>query len=56
MGMVEKRVLEVKTEESGTEEIDEHVQDEAAGRDGGAILSKSRKGALLCGLHLAKDV
>jgi hypothetical protein len=56
MGMAEEWVLEIKTEESSAEEINECVRDEAAGRDGGAILTKSGKGTFLRRLHLAKDV
>jgi hypothetical protein len=54
--MLEERVLDLEAEDSSAEEINERVQDEAAGRDGGAILTKSRASAFLCGLHLSEDI
>jgi hypothetical protein len=54
--MFEEGVLDTKTEDSGAEEIDEHVRDEAAGIDGGAILTKSGESAFLCRLHFSEDI
>jgi hypothetical protein len=54
--MLEEGVLDLETKDSSTEEIDERIRDEAAGRDGGAILTESRKGSFLCGLHFSEDI
>jgi hypothetical protein len=54
--MFKEGVLDLKTEDSGAEEIDEHIRDKAAGRDGGAILTKSRESAFLHGLHFSEDI
>jgi hypothetical protein len=54
--MEDDGVLEAKIEESGAEEIDERVRDEAAGGDGSTILANSGTGSYLSGLHLAKDI